>query len=78
MGQLLPEPFSPATLIARIDARAAESADALQVIARPDQHSDAVIVTACETVMRTPGDWLAFERARLLLAAIRRDQRVAA
>lgn len=78
MGQLLPEPFSPATLIARIDASAAATAGALQVIARPDLHSDAAILTACKIAMSTPGDWLSFERARHLKAAVERDQRVAA
>ena len=78
MGQLLPKPFSPAAMIARIDASAATTAAALQIIARPDQHSDAAILTACKTVMQTPGDWLSFERARHLRAAVERDQRVAA
>lgn len=70
MGQLRPSTFDPA-LIARIDASAAASAAALKIIARPDQHSDADVVTACETTLQTPGDWLAYERARLLLAALR-------
>jgi hypothetical protein len=63
---------------ARIESDIATTAAALQVIARPDQHPTAEVVTACETVLRIPGDWIAFERARVLLAAIKREEGVAA
>lgn len=75
MGLQTTEPFN---LIARIDADAVKNATARRIIARPDDHPTPDVVTACERLLTIPGDWLEFERARLLLAAIRREEGVAA
>lgn len=49
----------------------ARLAEFRRIIATPDQHPEAVVLDACEQLMRY-GDWIDHERGRALLFAIAR------